>query len=222
MSINELGNAFLVKKQKFTHTHTHPHSFLLLRTHPHCHCRSTAILTRKDTHPHPHKPHHMLGKRPFLFTSPLQSTAPCVEAFWTHWVAPIRHSPHHHPRQGVTTHLSVWSYLSTLLNISHINTTSLHPQANGLVEHFHHRLKSTHRAHCTSLAWAAHLPLFFLPFRSSPHDLTNLCQAGKVFGTYVKHIMISVKIHTTFFTKCQFFPIVCRWILLCLYKKAHE
>jgi len=35
----------------------------------------------------------------------------------------------------------LWAALCQLLNISHVQTTAYHPQANGLVERFHRSLK---------------------------------------------------------------------------------
>ena len=59
------------------------------------------------------------------------------------------------------------------LNISHSKTTSFHPQSNGLVEHFHHSLKTSLRAPLAGSDWFDHLPLVMLGLWTTPCDKTQ-------------------------------------------------
>ena len=62
-----------------------------------------------------------------------------------------------------------------LLGIQHVQTTAYHPEGNGLVERFHHRLKDALRALCTGLDWFNHLPWVVLGLRAAAcEDNTSL------------------------------------------------
>ena len=70
--------------------------------------------------------------------------------------------------------------LHELLGIKQYNTTSYHPQANGLVKRFHRQLNTSFMARLTHLTWMTELPIVRLGIRSSwrteldcsPADLT--------------------------------------------------
>jgi hypothetical protein len=53
---------------------------------------------------------------------------------------------------------SLWAALCSLLNITIMQTTAYHPQANGAGERFHCRLKDALRACAAGTDWHAHLP----------------------------------------------------------------
>ena len=66
---------------------------------------------------------------------------------------------------------SIRSDVCSILRILKINTTSFHPQSNGMIERFHHRsLKSSLRARLAGSDWVPHLRLVMLGLRSSPKD----------------------------------------------------
>jgi len=69
-----------------------------------------------------------------------------------------------------------------ILNIKHAQTTAYHPEANGMVERFHRRLKDALRARCASAAWAAHLPWVLLGLRAAPREEDGLSPAQAVYG----------------------------------------
>ncbi len=52
---------------------------------------------------------------------------------------------------------SIWNSLCLLLQIKHQPTTAYHPQANGMVERLHRRLKDALRARGATATWAAEL-----------------------------------------------------------------
>ena len=67
---------------------------------------------------------------------------------------------------------SIWSLLCSFL--VHAQTTSLHPQANGLTERFHHQLKVSLRARLVGCNWFHHLPLALLRLRNVFRDDSDL------------------------------------------------
>jgi hypothetical protein len=77
---------------------------------------------------------------------------------------------------------SMWSALCSLLNISHVQTTAYHPQANGAVERFHRRLKDALRARAAGSDWHAHLPWVMLGIRSAWRGDTPFSPSEAVFG----------------------------------------
>ena len=62
---------------------------------------------------------------------------------------------------------AVWAALCSLLSIQHIQTTAYHPQANGLVERFHRRLKDALRARADGADWHSQLPWVMLGIRAA-------------------------------------------------------
>ena len=66
----------------------------------------------------------------------------------------------------------MWSELHKLLGIKAKQTTSYHPQANGMVERLHRQLKASLMAVDDKAGWMVALPLVLLGLRSSwKHDL---------------------------------------------------
>ena len=68
-------------------------------------------------------------------------------------------------------------------NIEHITTTAYHPQANGMVERLHRRLKDALRARDAASSWAQELPLILLSLRAAPRDDTGISPAEHVYGS---------------------------------------
>jgi hypothetical protein len=77
---------------------------------------------------------------------------------------------------------SLLKALCRLLNVQHIPTTAYHPQSNGLVERFHHRLKDALRARAAGGGWTAHLPWVMLGIRSAWREGTDFSPAEAVYG----------------------------------------
>ncbi len=77
---------------------------------------------------------------------------------------------------------SMWAALCNLLNIQHNQTTAYHPQSNGMVEHFHRRLKDVLRARCAAANWVNHLPWVLLGLGAAAREDDGSTPAQAVFG----------------------------------------
>lgn len=103
-----------------------------------------------------------------------------AQAFYTHWVArygtPLRITSDRGPQFRSDLFLE----LAKLLGAQHIQTTAYHPQANGLVERFHRRLKEL--LICYSKNWHCYLPSILLGIRAAPRDETGISSAEMVYG----------------------------------------
>jgi hypothetical protein len=69
------------------------------------------------------------------------------------------------------------------LGIKHIMTTAYHPQSNGMLERFHHRLKDALRAKAAVANWSSQLPLVMLGLCSAPREDSGISAAELVFGS---------------------------------------
>jgi hypothetical protein len=69
------------------------------------------------------------------------SAADCAAGFFHGWVQRWGLPATITSDRGPQFASSLWSALCSLLNITHLQTTAYHPQANGAVERFHRRLK---------------------------------------------------------------------------------
>jgi IS30 family transposase len=74
---------------------------------------------------------------------PSTSATACAQALCSAWISPFGLPHTINSDRGSQFVSSIWWNLSSFLNISHITTTAFHPQSNGLIEHFHRRLKAT-------------------------------------------------------------------------------
>jgi hypothetical protein len=70
-----------------------------------------------------------------------------------------------------------------MLNISHWQTTSYHPESNGAVKRLHCRLKDALCARAAVATWSEELPFVFLGIRAQPREDTGLSPAESLFGT---------------------------------------
>jgi cleavage and polyadenylation specificity factor subunit 1 len=78
--------------------------------------------------------------------------------------------------------LALWDSLWSTQGIKHMQSTAYHPQANGLVEQFHQRLKDALRARPATPTWTAHLPWMLLGLGAAPRK-EDISPAQPVFGT---------------------------------------
>ncbi len=78
----------------------------------------------------------------------------------------------------------VWMALCNLYGSKLHCTTAYHPQANGLVEHFHRHLKFSLKAVPTDkgASWIYHLPWVMLGIRTAPKEDFGTSSAEMVFG----------------------------------------
>ena len=80
---------------------------------------------------------------------------------------------------------SVFSEVCSVLGISHIQTTSYHPQSNGMIKRFHRSLKSALRARLSCFDWIQHLPLVMLGLGSAPKDNSGFSPAKAVYDSHL-------------------------------------
>ena len=86
----------------------------------------------------------------------------CAGAFTSTWVSRFGVPALLTSDRGSQFTSSVWSELCSILGILRIKTTSFHPQSKGMIERFHHSLKSSLRARLAGSEWVSHLPLVML------------------------------------------------------------
>jgi hypothetical protein len=84
--------------------------------------------------------------------------------------------------QGTQFTLAIWDTLCQQLGIQHQPTTTFHPQAKGMVERCHHRLKDALRARLAGPDWPLHLPLVLMGLRADPTEDTGVSATEIVFG----------------------------------------
>jgi hypothetical protein len=114
---------------------------------------------------------------------PLRSTSAtnCADALVTGWVSRFGVPEQVTSDQG-RQFSSVWDALSRQLGIKMRFTTAYHPQSNGLVERFHHRLKEALRARLAGADWPQHLPWVLLGLRAAPREDSGISAAELVYG----------------------------------------
>jgi len=78
---------------------------------------------------------------------------------------------------------AIWQTVCQLLDIKAAATTAYRPQANGLLERFHRRLKDALRAVQAGSDWARQLPLLLLVFRATPREDVERSPAEAVYGS---------------------------------------
>jgi transposase InsO family protein len=72
---------------------------------------------------------------------------------------------------------NIWNSLCLLLQIKHRPTSTYHPQAKGMVERLHRRLKDALRTRGANATWVAELPWVLLGLRSQPREDSNISPA---------------------------------------------
>jgi transposase InsO family protein len=98
---------------------------------------------------------------------PLRLTAPdsCASALIEDWISRFGVPQRITSDRGPQFTSAVWSTLTNRLGIKSHLTSPYHPQANGAVERFHHRLKDFLRARLAGSDWPSHLPWIMLGLR---------------------------------------------------------
>jgi hypothetical protein len=77
----------------------------------------------------------------------------------------------------------LWSALCKLPSINHVQTTAYHPQANGLVERLHCRLKDALRARSAAADWYHHFPWVMLGVNAAWRQDSKFSPGENVFGS---------------------------------------
>ncbi len=115
---------------------------------------------------------------------PLQAidTKSVARAFVFNWIARFGVPLDMSSDRGPQFTSELWSAMCELLGINIQRTTSYHPQANGLVERFHRRLKEAIRTRLTGSNWLDELPWVLLNIRTAPKEDLNTTSAELVYG----------------------------------------
>jgi Integrase core domain/RNase H-like domain found in reverse transcriptase len=90
------------------------------------------------------------------------STAACVHALLHTWVSRFGMPAVLTSDRGPQFTSALWAGMCEALRITHRQTTAYHPEANGMVERLHRRLKDALRARRASTSWLEHLPWILL------------------------------------------------------------
>jgi transposase InsO family protein len=78
---------------------------------------------------------------------------------------------------------AVWAGMCHRLGVQHRTTTAYHPQANGICERWHRRLKDALRSAATTDTWQEDLPLILLGLRAQPRTEDDTSPAEAVYGS---------------------------------------
>ena len=105
------------------------------------------------------------------------------DAFLFHWVARFGVPLLISSDRGTQFTSSLWSLMSSSLGIRLQPTTAYHPQANGLVERLHRRLKEALKARLQGPDWHEQLPWILLSLRITVKEDLECTPADLVYGS---------------------------------------
>ena len=105
-----------------------------------------------------------------------------ARALLHNWVSRFSTPEHITSDRGSQFTSTLWSQLATLLGTELHQTTSYHPQANGMVERFHRYLKAALRARLNGPNWVDELPWVLLGLRTAPKEDLQTFAAEMVYG----------------------------------------
>ena len=117
---------------------------------------------------------------------PDSQAATCAMALLQHWIARFGVPEDITSDRGPQFTSSVWAEFQKLFGIKVHQTTSYHPQANGMVERLHRQLKASLKARTTTADWFVVLPLVLLGIRSSWRVDPGCSPAELVYGTTIR------------------------------------
>jgi hypothetical protein len=90
------------------------------------------------------------------------SAAACAKALTFTWISRFGFPETITSDCGLQFTSNLWFKLCEMLNISHKQTTTYHPESNGAVKRLHRRLKDTLRARAAAATWSEELPFVLL------------------------------------------------------------
>jgi transposase InsO family protein len=111
------------------------------------------------------------------------SAAACAQALIFSWISCFDVPDLITSDRGLQFTSNIWSQLSEMINITNYQTTAYHPEANGIVERLHRRLKDELYACAAAATWAEELPWLLLGLYAQPREDTDLFPAEAVFET---------------------------------------
>ena len=91
----------------------------------------------------------------------------------------------------------MFNQLMKQLKSRKIKTTAYHQEANGLVEHFHHSLKSALRGRMNQLSWLEHLPLILLGLWTAVKEDIKCSSAEMMYSTNAQTLSIVLSLILT-------------------------
>ena len=98
----------------------------------------------------------------------------CADALITGWISRYGVPAQLTSDRGTQFTSAIWDALCQQLGIQHQPTTAFHPQANGMVERCHRRLKDALRARLAGPDWPLHLPWVLMGLRAAPTEDTGV------------------------------------------------
>ncbi len=110
------------------------------------------------------------------------AAASCADALIIGWISRYGVPAQLTSDRGTQFTSAIWDALCQQLGIQHQPTTAFHPQANGMVERCHRRLKDPLRARLAGLDWPLHLPWVLMGLRAAPTEDTGVSAAEVVFS----------------------------------------
>ena len=115
---------------------------------------------------------------------PNQEAATVADAFVNNFVSRFGTPLQLYTDQGRNFESNLFQEVCVLLDIDKTRTTSLRPQANGMVERFNRTLISMLSMYCNDnqKEWDKYIPQVMMAYRSSPHASTKISPNKMVFG----------------------------------------
>jgi transposase InsO family protein len=115
---------------------------------------------------------------------PNQEAATVADAFVNNFVSRFGTPLQLYTDQGRNFESNLFQEVCVLLDIDKTRTTSLRPQANGMVERFNRTLISMLSMYCNDnqKGWDKYIPQVMMAYRSSPHASTKISPNKMVFG----------------------------------------
>ncbi len=110
------------------------------------------------------------------------AAATCTDTLIAGWISRYGVSAQLTSDRGTQFTSAIWDALCQQLGTQHQPTTAFHPQANGMVERCHCRLKDALRARLAGPDWPLHLPWVLMGLRAAPTEDTGVSAAEIVFG----------------------------------------
>lgn len=108
-----------------------------------------------------------------------------AKALLIHWISRFGCPTKITTDQGTQFESELYRELCNLLGMTHVRTTSYHPQSNGMIERFHRTLKASLMAYKPN-EWTDKLPLIMLGLRSVFREDIKCCPAELVYGTTLR------------------------------------
>ena len=109
-------------------------------------------------------------------------TETCARALLFNCIARFGVPLHMTSDRGAQFTSEIWNALTAHLGIKTHHTTGYHPQANGLVERFHHTMKAALKASLRNQNWMDELPWILLCIRTAPKEDLRASSAELVYG----------------------------------------